>query len=441
MLSPKKTAPSETPYNPPASRSSRQHSTECAAPRAKSAAYSRTISSLIQVFGRFGNRENPGGIGADENLWGQLQQARPRSGRTPDKPLEPVDVIVAIDELSSPDEPLMERDGGLDPSDHVFLEGAAQAHPALVAALAVNHKLRDQAVIVRRHLVALVERAVDAHAEPARRVIIGHPARRRREGVRALGVDAAFDRVAAQLDVGLAIAERGARGDAELLADDVEAADHLGDRVLDLQARIHLDEKEFTVLIKEFEGTDTLVAELAQCRDGEGAELIALFLVERGRGRLFEYLLMRALERAVALAEMNDSAPAVTDDLDLDVARPLEVTFEIDLVATEERCRLVLRDRQHVGELALVMSDLHAAAPTAGSGLDQDWIADCSGCGFGRREFPHAARRARNRRNPELSDGILGRYLVAHQPNVLGRRADKGETVLLDRGGKIGVFR
>src|SRR5271169_2997399 len=167
-------------------------------------------------------------------------------------------------------------------------------------------------------------------------MIIGHPARRRRESVGALGVDAALDGVAAQLDVGLAIAEPGARGDEELLADDVEAADHLGDRVFDLQARIHLDEKEFTVLIEEFEGANALVAELAQCLDGERAELIALFLVECGRGRLFEYLLMRALERAVALAEMNDPAPAVTNDLDLDMTRPLEVTFEIDLAAAEE---------------------------------------------------------------------------------------------------------
>src|SRR6516225_8375073 len=136
-------------------------------------------------------------------------------------------------------------------------------------------------------------------------MVISHPTRRRREGVGALGVDAAFDGVTAQLDVGLVIAERGARSDAELLADDVEAADHLGDRMLDLQARIHLDKKELPVLIEEFEGAHALVAELAQCRDGERAE-------------------------------MNDSAQAVTEDLDLDMARPLEVPLEINLAATEE---------------------------------------------------------------------------------------------------------
>jgi hypothetical protein len=101
---------------------------------------------------------------------------------------------------------------------------------------------------------------------------------------------------------------------------------------------------------------------------------------------------MRALQRAVALAEMNDPASAVTEDLDLDMTRPLQVTFEIDLAATEERRRLVLRDRQHVGELASVMSNLHAASATAGSGLDQDWVADRAGRGFGRCEIAHAPR-------------------------------------------------
>ena len=270
-------------------------------------------------------------------------------------------------------------------------------------------------------------------------MIIGDPARRRREGIRALGVDAAFDRVAAQLDVGLAIAERGAGGDAELLAHEVEAADHLGDRVLDLQARVHLDEKEFAVLIEEFEGAHTLVAELAQCLDGQRAEPVALFRVERRRGRFFEHLLMRALQRAVALPQMDDATLAVAEDLDLDVAGPLEMAFEIDLRAAEERGRLVLRYRQHPGELGAVAGHLHAAAAAARAGLDQDGIADRAGGGFGRCEIADAAR-ARDGRDPELADGLFCRHLVPHQPDVLGRRTDKGEPVVRDRGGEVGVF-
>ena len=100
-----------------------------------------------------------------------------------------------------------------------------------------------------RDLITIIERAVDAHAEPAGGMITGHPAGRRQKSIGVLRIDAALDRVAAQVDVRLAITERHAGRDAELLADDVDAADHFADRVLDLQARIHLDKKEFAVLI------------------------------------------------------------------------------------------------------------------------------------------------------------------------------------------------
>ena len=59
-----------------------------------------------------------------------------------------------------------------------------------------------------------------------------------------LGVDAALERVAAGLDVLLADRQRLPCGDAHHLADEVDAADLLGDRVLHLDARVHLQEEE-----------------------------------------------------------------------------------------------------------------------------------------------------------------------------------------------------
>src|SRR5262249_33301493 len=106
--------------------------------------------------------------------------------------------------------------------------------------------------------------------------------------------------------------------------------------MLDLQPRVHLDEKELAVLIEKFEGTQALIAKLAQCLDGEFADPLALGHIERGGGRFFEHLLMGALQRAVALAEMDDPALAVSEDLDLDVARPIEIAFEIHLAAPEK---------------------------------------------------------------------------------------------------------
>src|ERR1700730_2164760 len=102
---------------------------------------------------------------------------------------------------------------------------------------------------------------------------------------------------------------------------------------------------------------------------------------------------MQALQRAVALAQVNDPALAVAEDLDLDVPRPLEVAFEVDVAASEERSRLVLCDRQHASELVAIARDLHAAAAAASRGFDQDRVTDGAGRGLGRCEIRHGPRR------------------------------------------------
>jgi hypothetical protein len=51
------------------------------------------------------------------------------------------------------------------------------------------------------------------------------------------------------------------------------------------------------------------------------ADLGALRGDQRGGGGFFQHLLVAALQRAVALAQMDGVALAVAEDLDLDVAR------------------------------------------------------------------------------------------------------------------------
>ena len=98
---------------------------------------------------------------------------------------------------------------------------------------------------------------------PAGRMVGGNPARRRREAVRVLGVDAAFDGVAADLHVLLAHAQLLARRDVDLFLHEVDPGDHLGHRVLDLDAGVHLDEVELAVLVKELERAGAAVADPA----------------------------------------------------------------------------------------------------------------------------------------------------------------------------------
>ena len=96
------------------------------------------------------------------------------------------------------------------PSTTNSRQAALQPHQAFVAVAAVDDQLADQAVVVGRDAIALVDAAVDAHAEAARRVVVGDGAGRGREGARVLGVDAALDGVARERDVAPASSDSGA---------------------------------------------------------------------------------------------------------------------------------------------------------------------------------------------------------------------------------------
>src|SRR5690606_1298791 len=95
------------------------------------------------------------------------------------------------------------------------------------------------------------------------------------------------------------------RGNTDLLKDEVEAGDHLGHGMLDLEARIHLDEVEFTILVQELDGAGAAVLELLHRIGDGGADLLALLGIEGGRRGFLEDLLVPTLKRAVALAEVE----------------------------------------------------------------------------------------------------------------------------------------
>ncbi len=62
--------------------------------------------------------------------------------------------------------------------------------------------------------------------------------------------------------------------------------------------------------------------------------------VEERARRLLDHLLVAALDRAFALAEMDDVAVRIAQHLDLDVARLLDVFLDEDAVVGKARLRL-----------------------------------------------------------------------------------------------------
>src|SRR5690606_11874320 len=101
--------------------------------------------------------------------------------------------------------------------------------------------------------------------------------------------------------------------------------------------------------------------------------------VDAGRRRLFTYLLVAALQRAVALAQMDAAALAVAEHLDLDVARQFQVFLDVERVVAESRLRLGPRGAHRFRQLVRGARDFHPAPAAAGGRLHQHRIADVGG--------------------------------------------------------------
>ena len=156
------------------------------------------------------------------------------------------------------------RDGGGNALDHHLLERPDGAGDGGRPILAPHDELADQVVVVLADRVAGLVAGVEAQTEPVGSDQLGQRAGRGQElaAGRVLGVDAHLDPVAAPASRYLVLRHREsfAAGDSDLPFDEVDAGDHLGDRVLDLQAGVHLEEEELAVLIDELDRAGVVVA-------------------------------------------------------------------------------------------------------------------------------------------------------------------------------------
>lgn len=119
-----------------------------------------------------------------------------------------------------------------------------------------------------------------------------------------------------------------AAGDANLLANDVDAGDFLGDGVFHLHPGVHLHEVHLALGEQELHGTGILVAHGLRRAHGEVTDIGALLGGELRAGGDFDQLLVTALDRAVAFVQVHGVAEAVGEDLRLDVLRIDDAFFQ-----------------------------------------------------------------------------------------------------------------
>src|SRR6266542_6296775 len=131
-------------------------------------------------------------------------------------------VDAAGGEVGMPEYPAKDGQGGAYPAHVILREGPIHTRDGALAVGGPHDELGHQSVVVAGDGIALVDARVVPHPRTARCAQAQDLTRRRHEvGVGVLGVDPALDGVAVEDDVVLRVAELLARGDPDLLADEV----------------------------------------------------------------------------------------------------------------------------------------------------------------------------------------------------------------------------
>jgi len=359
--------------------------------------------------------------------------------------------VAVVAELRVADDRLEEGEVGGDPADAEFTKRPVHALDRLLRRRRPGGDLFQQRIIVAGdHRAGIGRAAVKPDAE-AGRAAIGRDAAVIRDEVllRIFGGDAALKGMAVEANVLLLRHARFRRTDGmavedvDLRLDDVDAGHDLGDGVLDLDARIDLDEVELAGVgihqIFDRAGAD-IVRRLGDLQRIV-RKFLALGVAEIGRRGPLDDLLVAALDRAVALEQVHDIAVRVAEDLAFHVAGALDQLFQIDLVLAEGGHGLALGLDHFAGEILRVADGAHAATAAAPRCLQHHRIADRFRHAG---DFRHVVRQRlgrRNNRNPDGNRQVAGSDLVAELAHGLGARADEGNAGLVAGIDEFRAFR
>ncbi len=215
----------------------------------------------------------------------------------------------------------------------------------------------------------------------------------------------------------------------------------LGHRVLHLQPRVQLQEAPRAVAAdEELDRAGAAVAGRRGDRDGGRAERGALVVVDRRGGRLLEDLLVAALQRAVALAQVDAGAVAVGQHLHLDMAGAGQAPLQVDAIVAERGGRLPPRRVDGRPDPADVVHRAHPAPAAARRGLHEQGRAQVDGLTGQRCVGQVVAGVAGRDRDAGGLGQAAGRDLVAQGAHRRRRRPHPAHAGRLDGLGQVGVL-
>src|ERR1043166_10206573 len=124
-----------------------------------------------------------------------------------------------------------------------------------------------------------------------------------------------------------------ARGNTDLLAHEVKSGNEFSYRMPDLQSRIHFQKIEFARCVrkKKLDGARPDIINPLRNPDRRLAHAFAKIGIINGRRTFFNHFLMPSLDRTFSFTEMNIVSVRVSEDLNLDMTRPVDDFLKIYL--------------------------------------------------------------------------------------------------------------
>ena len=217
--------------------------------------------------------------------------------------------------------------------------------------------------------------------------------------------------------------------------------------MLDLQARIHLEEPERVLgqragaIDNEFYRPCPFIADRLGELHGRAGHRLAHVFRHAGGGRFLDHFLAAALQRAVALIEVDRAAMAVAEDLHLDMAGLLDELFQHDAAIAKGGLCLAHGAFELAGEIRLPGDKSDTPAPAARDGLDQDRIANLVGFLFERLCVLRLAAIAGQHGDARLFCDTFGFVLETHLADGLRFRADPDQASFFDGVSKVCILR
>ena len=234
--------------------------------------------------------------------------------------------------------------------------------------------------------------------------------------------------MATNLDFFLLDGQRLASRDTQLFLDQVNAGNHFGDRMFNLNTGVHFNEVELTVFKQELKGACAAIADVDTRFRAAFADVATQFRGNARRRRFFDHFLVTTLHGAVAFRQIDSVALAVSQYLDLDVTRIFQVFFHIYHVVAECSFCFSFGHGDGLGQFSIAAHNAHTATAAAAGRLDDNRIANAfSVSTVSIHIVGQRAVRAWYGWNTGFFHRGDCRHFVAHQADGVGFRADEDE--------------